>query len=146
MIQDISYMNTKYEVIFYFLKLSGFIHHVWKICTEFIKEIIIMAELSEHIQTADWKSEKHVPVIECPDKVKAGEIFQVKVTLGKEVSSHEQNRISHSLDQPLLPRRRWEIFPSGSPCRFYCSRWICRRTRQRASPYASWSNNELENS
>lgn len=45
-----------------------------------------MAELSEHIQRADWKTEKHVPVIECPDKVKADEIFQVKVTLGKEIA------------------------------------------------------------
>jgi len=45
-----------------------------------------MSELSEHIQKADWKTEKHVPVIECPDTVKANEIFQVKVTLGKEVA------------------------------------------------------------
>jgi len=45
-----------------------------------------MAKLCDHIQTADWKSEKHVPVIECPDQVKAGEMFTVKVSLGKEVS------------------------------------------------------------
>lgn len=45
-----------------------------------------MAELSEHIGKADWKKEKHVPVIECPDKVKAGELFSVKVTLGKEIA------------------------------------------------------------
>jgi superoxide reductase len=37
-------------------------------------------------QTADWKTEKHVPVIECDDKVKAGQMFQVKATVGKEVS------------------------------------------------------------
>ena len=42
--------------------------------------------LAEKIQRADWKTEKHVPVIECPDKVKAGELFNVKVTLGKEVA------------------------------------------------------------
>jgi superoxide reductase len=45
-----------------------------------------MAELSEHIKKADWKTEKHVPVIECPDKIAAGEIFSVKVTLGKEIA------------------------------------------------------------
>ena len=45
-----------------------------------------MAELSGHIQKADWKTEKHVPVIECPDQVKADELFQVKVTLGIEVA------------------------------------------------------------
>ena len=38
---------------------------------------------AETIQTADWKSEKHVPVIDCPDKVGSGEWVEVKVTLGK---------------------------------------------------------------
>jgi superoxide reductase len=45
-----------------------------------------MAELSSHIQTDDWKKEKHVPVIECPDKVKPDEVFEVKLTLGKETA------------------------------------------------------------
>ncbi|MFA5422846.1 MAG: class II SORL domain-containing protein [Phycisphaerae bacterium] len=45
-----------------------------------------MSELSEHIKKADWKTEKHVPVIECADSVKAGEVFSVKVTLGKEIA------------------------------------------------------------
>jgi superoxide reductase len=40
----------------------------------------------ELYQTADWKTEKHVPVIECPDAVNADEMFEVKVTLGKEVA------------------------------------------------------------
>ncbi len=40
----------------------------------------------DRIQTADWKKEKHVPVIECPDKVKADEVFEVKVGLGKEIA------------------------------------------------------------
>jgi len=42
-------------------------------------------KLGERIQEADWKTEKHVPVIECPDRVKAGELFEVKVSLGKEI-------------------------------------------------------------
>ncbi len=42
--------------------------------------------LGEKIQHADWKTEKHIPVIECADMVKAGEFFNVKVTLGKAVA------------------------------------------------------------
>ncbi len=45
-----------------------------------------MTKIGELYQTADWKSEKHVPVIECPDAVAADEIFEVKVSLGKEVA------------------------------------------------------------
>ena len=37
-------------------------------------------------QTADWKTEKHVPVIECPDQVAADELCEVKISLGKEVA------------------------------------------------------------
>ena len=43
-------------------------------------------KVGELYQTADWKTEKHVPVIECPDAVNADEMFQVTVTLGKEVA------------------------------------------------------------
>jgi superoxide reductase len=45
-----------------------------------------MQKLGELIQTDNWKSEKHVPVIECPDTVKADELFEVKVSIGKEVA------------------------------------------------------------
>ena len=41
--------------------------------------------IGERIQQADWKAEKHVPVIECADKVAAGTPFQVKVSVGKEI-------------------------------------------------------------
>ncbi len=44
-----------------------------------------MKDLGSNIQKADWKTEKHVPVIECPDSVRAGENFEVTVGLGKEV-------------------------------------------------------------
>jgi len=43
-------------------------------------------KIGELVQTADWKAEKHVPVIEGPDIVKADEMFEVKVTIGKEIS------------------------------------------------------------
>ncbi len=45
-----------------------------------------MEKLSAKVQSADWKNEKHAPVIECPDKVKADEFFDVKVSLGKAVA------------------------------------------------------------
>jgi superoxide reductase len=45
-----------------------------------------MKQFGELYQTADWKTEKHVPVIECPAQVESGELFQVKVTLGKEIA------------------------------------------------------------
>ena len=45
-----------------------------------------MKKISELIQEADWKIEKHVPVIECADTVKTDELFEVKVTIGKEIA------------------------------------------------------------
>ena len=42
--------------------------------------------ICDKIQEADWQKEKHVPVIECPDKVKAGEWVQVKASLGKAIA------------------------------------------------------------
>ncbi|MFZ5452259.1 MAG: class II SORL domain-containing protein [Thermodesulfobacteriota bacterium] len=40
----------------------------------------------ELYQTADWKAEKHVPVIDCPEAVTADEMFEVKVSIGKEIA------------------------------------------------------------
>ena len=40
-------------------------------------------KFAEVVQTADWKAEKHVPVIVAPDSVKAGEKFVVEVSVGK---------------------------------------------------------------
>ena len=45
-----------------------------------------MDNFGKFIQEADWKIEKHVPVIECADTVEADEIFEVKVGIGKEVA------------------------------------------------------------
>lgn len=38
------------------------------------------------LQSADWKTEKHVPVIEAPDKIKRGESLKVAVIVGKEIA------------------------------------------------------------
>jgi len=43
-------------------------------------------QMGEMFQSADWKKEKHVPVIECADAVAADEMFDVKVSMGKEVA------------------------------------------------------------
>jgi superoxide reductase len=45
-----------------------------------------MTDFKGLFKEADWKKEKHVPVIEAPDKVKKGEFFEVKVSLGKEIA------------------------------------------------------------
>jgi len=45
-----------------------------------------MTSLGEHLQQADWKKEKHAPVIEAPAQVSAGELFEIKVSIGKEIA------------------------------------------------------------
>lgn len=45
-----------------------------------------MAEFRDLFQSADWKQEKHVPVIEAPDKAKKGELFKATVSVGKEIA------------------------------------------------------------
>jgi superoxide reductase len=45
-----------------------------------------MASLGEHLQQADWKKEKHAPVIQAPAQVSAGELFEVKVNIGQEIA------------------------------------------------------------
>ncbi len=52
----------------------------------FLKGGLTMSKIGEQFQSADWKSEKHVPVIDCPDAVKADENFSVNVTIGKEIA------------------------------------------------------------
>ena len=43
-------------------------------------------KIADVIQGADWKVEKHAPVIEAPEKVKAGESFTVDLCVGKEIA------------------------------------------------------------
>ncbi len=40
-----------------------------------------MAAIGDLFQSVDWKSEKHVPVIECPESVAADEMFEVKLSI-----------------------------------------------------------------
>ncbi|MBD3263702.1 MAG: Neelaredoxin [Candidatus Omnitrophica bacterium] len=54
-----------------------------------------MSEFKDLYQQADWKTEKHVPVIEAPDKVKKGDFFKLDVSTGKEVS--HPNKTEHHI-------------------------------------------------
>ena len=45
-----------------------------------------MKQFGELYQTDDWKTEKHVPVIDCVDHVKQGELFIATISIGKEVA------------------------------------------------------------
>ena len=54
-----------------------------------------MKELTDLFQSADWKEEKHVPVIEAPQKVSKGEFFEITVTIGKEVA--HPNKTEHHI-------------------------------------------------
>ncbi|MBI5666001.1 MAG: class II SORL domain-containing protein [Nitrospirae bacterium] len=45
-----------------------------------------MSKIGEQFQSADWKAEKHVPVIDAPDSVKADNNFTVTISVGKEIA------------------------------------------------------------
>jgi superoxide reductase len=70
-----------------------------------------MKEMGKLYQSADWKSEKHIPVIECPDEVEADEMFDVKVTLGKEVA-HPNTTEHHIRWIQLYFHPQGDKFPS----------------------------------
>ena len=44
-----------------------------------------MASIKDLFQNADWKKEKHVPVIEAAESVKKDEAVMIKVAVGKEI-------------------------------------------------------------
>jgi len=50
------------------------------------REAGYMATIETLFQTADWKTEKHVPVIEAADKVKKGEFSGITVSVGKAIA------------------------------------------------------------
>lgn len=45
-----------------------------------------MSTIGNLFQSADWKAEKHVPVVECPNEVKADEVFEIRISVGKEIA------------------------------------------------------------
>ena len=54
-----------------------------------------MKKLNEVYQSDDWKTEKHVPVIEAPDSVGNNETFTIRATVGKEIE--HPNTIPHHI-------------------------------------------------
>ncbi|MGD2279500.1 MAG: class II SORL domain-containing protein [Candidatus Omnitrophota bacterium] len=54
-----------------------------------------MPEIKDLLQSADWKTEKHVPVIDAPDKAEKGEFFKITVSVGKEVP--HPNKTEHHI-------------------------------------------------
>ncbi len=44
-----------------------------------------MSVIGNHVQSADWKSEKHVPVIEVKEPAKKGEPLDVTLSVGAEI-------------------------------------------------------------
>lgn len=44
-----------------------------------------MRDLKDMLQTADWKTEKHVPVITLPTTAKKDELISIVATVGKEI-------------------------------------------------------------
>jgi len=45
-----------------------------------------MKSISTLFQSGDWKGEKHVPVIHCPEQVKKNESFELKVSIGDAIA------------------------------------------------------------
>jgi superoxide reductase len=75
-----------------------------------------MTTIKELFQSADWKTEKHAPVIEAPDSVKKGSIVQVTLSVGKEIP--HPNKTEHHI--------RWiEVYfhPEGSKFPFQVARF-----------------------
>ena len=69
-----------------------------------------MQAIKELFQSADWKTEKHVPVIEVQEKVRKGELFELRVSVGKEIA--HPNTTEHHIswvDVYFLPQN--EKFP-----------------------------------
>lgn len=54
-----------------------------------------MGSYKDLFQSADWKAEKHVPVIESKDKVKKGEYIKFTVAIGRDIP--HPNKTEHHI-------------------------------------------------
>jgi superoxide reductase len=79
----------------------------------------IMTELKEQWQSGEWKSEKHVPVIDCPDAFKKSETICATITVGKEIP-HPNTAAHHIqwIDLYFLPEGEKFSYQVG---RFECT-------------------------
>lgn len=55
-----------------------------------------MKDIKELFQSADWKQEKHVPVLEIPSKAKKDEAIRITATVGKEIA--HPNTTEHHIE------------------------------------------------
>jgi len=55
-----------------------------------------MTDITELYQSADWKQEKHVPVIELPEGAKKDKSMKIGVTVGKEIA--HPNTTEHHIE------------------------------------------------
>ena len=69
-----------------------------------------MADLKDLFQGADWKTEKHAPVIEAPDLIIKGEAISVTVSVGKEIP-HPNTADHHIKSMELYFLPLGEKFP-----------------------------------
>lgn len=73
-------------------------------------------KLGENFQSGDWKTEKHLPVIECADSVKQGEKLAITVSVGKQIA--HPNTTEHHI--------RWiQLFlkPEGDKFTYQLGHW-----------------------
>ncbi|HHU49416.1 MAG: class II SORL domain-containing protein [Caldicoprobacterales bacterium] len=54
-----------------------------------------MDTLGKFLQSGDWKGEKHVPIIHAPEKVKSGEGFELRVSIGDAIK--HPNTLEHHI-------------------------------------------------
>ncbi|MDD5130038.1 MAG: class II SORL domain-containing protein [Candidatus Omnitrophica bacterium] len=69
-----------------------------------------MADLRDLLQSADWKTEKHVPLIEVADKISKGEVLRIEVSVGKQIA-HPNTTEHHIRSIELYFLASGEKFP-----------------------------------
>ncbi len=69
-----------------------------------------MSSANQLLQSADWKKEKHVPVIECAARLAKGEALAVTVSVGKEIA-HPNTTEHHIAWINLYFQPQGEKFP-----------------------------------
>lgn len=66
--------------------------------------------LGKLLQTADWKSEKHVPVVELASPAKKGELIEINLSVGKQIA-HPNTSEHHIAWIELYFQPEGEKFP-----------------------------------
>jgi superoxide reductase len=54
-----------------------------------------MSTLAQFLQSGDWKGEKHVPIIHAPEKAKADEVIEIKLSVGDAIK--HPNTLEHHI-------------------------------------------------